>query len=178
MIIRLIRPSITKINDQQLILLRYPPEIIYTHVDQKIGSPISISSTEPARTVITPYINKDVIKAHIKGGIKCKKVLSSTFYTPIKVLNTYTHDWKIKVRVLKKSKRSWSNMKGSGLVMTVDLVDSEGTQIQGTFFNDAVLKFDNVMEENHVYTMTNGIVKSSNRRFTSIQNQFCINFEG
>ena len=58
------------------------------------------------------------------------------------------------------------------MVMTIDLVDSEGTQIQGTFFNDSVLKFDNVIKENSVYTMSNGIVKPSNKKFTSISNNY------
>ena len=98
--------------------------------------------------IATPYINKDVIKAHIKGGIVAKSSLSDECYTPIKVLNTYTNDWKIKARITKKNKRSWQNMKGSGVIMTVDMVDTEGTQIQGIFFNEAVLKFDNVLNEN------------------------------
>ena len=156
------------------------PEIIYKYVDKVISS--STKYEELAKNGWTvgapiPYIQKDIIRTHIKGGAMWKPKISHNCYTPVKVLNNYTHDWKIMARVLKKSKRSWNNMRGSGIVMTTDLVDSEGTQIQGVFFNDSALKFDEYIIEDHVYTMANGIVKSANKRFTSISNDFCIHFE-
>ena len=151
------------------------PEIVYKYVDKVISS--STKYEELAKNGWTvgapiPYIQKDIIRTHIKGGAMWKPKISHNCYTPVKVLNNYTHDWKIMARVLKKSKRSWNNMRGSGIVMTTDLVDSEGTQIQGVFFNDSALKFDEYIIEDHVYTMANGIVKSANKRFTSISNDF------
>ena len=181
MIVKLIRPSTTKINDMTVLIMKRPPEVIYTYVDKKIGNPIKfedLKESDEQSNIPIPYIDKDIIRAHIKGGVKWQKSLECESYTPIKVLNIYTYDWKIKWRVLKKVKRSWQNMRGSGLIMTVDLVDSEGTQIQATFFNEAVFKFDNVLEENHVYTFANGIVKPANKKFTSIANDYWISFEG
>ncbi|CAI2384252.1 unnamed protein product [Moneuplotes crassus] len=180
-IVKIIRPRLLKVNKTNILTIQVNPEIIYGFSYNKIGTPIDyterILTGNFPETVPTPYIDKDDIKAHIKGGIKCKRSLKDDCYTPIKVLNTYTHDWKIKVRVIKKNKRSWTNMKGSGVVMTLDLIDSASSQIQASFFNDAVLKFDNVIQENCVYTMTNGTVRPANKRFTSIDNNFCINFE-
>ena len=70
----------TKINDCTIIMLKCLPEIIYTHVDQKIGTNKKfedmVKAGWPGDSPI-PYINKDVILAHIKGGVKCKKVLNS-----------------------------------------------------------------------------------------------------
>jgi replication factor A1 len=57
-------------------------------------------------------------------------------YMPVKVLNSFATDWRIKVRVTKKyAIKSWNNARGSGELMNVDMMDYEGTQIQGTFYN-------------------------------------------
>ena len=70
-------------------------------------------------------------------------------YTPIRVLNNFSTDWKIKARVVKKyDKKEWSNPRGNGTLLNVDLMDKEGTQIQCTFFNDAAIKYDEMLQEN------------------------------
>ncbi len=58
-------------------------------------------------------------------------------YTPIKSLNTFLFDWKIKARVTKKHlKKSWKNQRGCGSLLNIELIDMAGTQIQATFFNE------------------------------------------
>ena len=52
-----------------------------------------------------------------------------------------------------------------------------GTQIEGTFFNEAADNFEPKVHENKVYLFSNGVVKMANKRFTSIKNDFCIVFE-
>jgi hypothetical protein len=45
-------------------------------------------------------------------------------YTPIKSLNTFLFDWKIKARVTKKlPKKSWKNAKGGGNLLNIELID-------------------------------------------------------
>jgi replication factor A1 len=49
-------------------------------------------------------------------------------YTPVKVLNQFSTDWRIKVRVTKKYDiKKWNNARGTGELFTVDLVDADGT---------------------------------------------------
>lgn len=51
-------------------------------------------------------------------------------YTPIKSLNTFLFDWKIKARVTKKhNKKTWKNNRGQGTLLNVELIDNQGTQI-------------------------------------------------
>ena len=61
--------------------------------------------------------------------------------------------------------------------MNIDLIDAFGTQIQATFFKDAVDKFDPKLRANQVYTFSGGIVKIANVRFTSIKNDFNLVFD-
>jgi len=94
---------------------------------------------------------------------------------PIKALNAFARDWKIKARVASKSEKRITNKGGSLLKIT--LVDKYGTQIEATFFNEAADSFDKIIEENKVYLFSNGYVKIANRKFTSVKNDFCVVFE-
>jgi replication factor A1 len=52
----------------------------------------------------------------------------SEMYTPIRCLNQFTPDWKIRARITKKGeKKTWRNMKGEGVLLNADLMDKEGT---------------------------------------------------
>ena len=99
-------------------------------------------------------------------------------HMPIKTLNMYSSDWRIKARVTKLGDiRTWNNARGSGKLLNIDLMDREGTQIQATFFNDAADKFVQELEQNKVYTFAGGMVKMANKKFTAIPNDFCLTFD-
>jgi ssDNA-binding replication factor A large subunit len=57
-------------------------------------------------------------------------------FVPIKRLYPYIKgNWRIKVRVLKKSeRRTWNNDRGQGQLMNCDMIDQAGSEVQGTFF--------------------------------------------
>lgn len=61
--------------------------------------------------------------------------------------------------------------------MNVDLIDAFGSQIQATFFKEAVDKFEPILRQNGVYTFSNGQVKIANQRFTSIKCDFSLVFD-
>ncbi|TNV82843.1 hypothetical protein FGO68_gene14201 [Halteria grandinella] len=107
-----------------------------------------------------------------------KPIVESMTYTPIKALSTFNYDWRIKARVVKKhEKRTWKNMKSEGSLLNIEMMDQFGTQIQATFFKDAVDKFDPIIREGGIYLFANGQVKLSNSRYTSIKNDFCLVFD-
>lgn len=86
-------------------------------------------------------------------------------------------DWKIKARVTKKIKKEWKNARGAGLLMNLELIDSQGSQIQATFFNDQVTKYDSEIQENKIYLFSNGTIKMANTKFTSIKSDYSIVFD-
>lgn len=99
-------------------------------------------------------------------------------YMPIKALNQFSTDWVIKARVVKKGDiRNWKNARGEGKLINIDLVDREGTMIQGTAFNDVAERLDSELQQDQIYTFTNGQIKIANKKFTSIKNDYCITFE-
>lgn len=96
-------------------------------------------------------------------------------YQPVTALSPYQKDFKIKVRCTRKGPiRTWSNSRGDGKLFSVDLLDSSGGEIQATCFNDAAEKFFPMLEEGKVYIISKGRVKVSNKRYTHITNDYCI----
>lgn len=70
--------------------------------------------------------------------------------------------------------RNYKNDRGEGKIFNFDLIDREGTLIQATFFNENAERWFPKLQENHVYIIANGQVKMSNKKFTSIKNDFCL----
>ena len=120
---------------------------------------------------------KNVPDAVMYSGSSMKQAKPASAYMPIKALNQFTNDWTIKARVVKKQAvRSWKNDRSSGQLINFDLVDREGTLIQGTAFNEQALYFDGLLEVDSIFTFSNGLVKLANKRFTSIKNDYCLTF--
>lgn len=136
----------------------------------------------PTPAVVVPVKveeRKDPPNPEIKQ--KITQVLGNVgevYYTPIKALNTFNFDWKIKARVTKKhAKRPWKNAKTEGSVFNIELMDNEGTQIVGTFFNDSAERYYLELDEGQVYTFTGGTVKIANAKYTSVKNDYTIIFD-
>ena len=108
-----------------------------------------VSQPKVAEKVVEEYKPVDFVKDS-----------SDNNYMPIKAMNTFTKDWIIKARVSQKGELKTT--KKGGYLLKLELVDSFGTQIEGTFFNDAAKQFVNAIEENKVYLFSNGYVKMAN----------------
>jgi len=103
---------------------------------------------------------------------------SSEKCMPINALNPYSSKWTIKARITNKSElRRWSNAKGEGTLFSVDLLDSHGSEIRGTFFKETADKFFPMLEEQKVYTFSGGKLKVANKQYTSIKNNYEITFD-
>lgn len=101
-----------------------------------------------------------------RGGDNSKPVY------PISSLTPYQNRWTIRARVTNKSNiRTWSNSKGDGRVFNFDLVDESG-EIRATGFNDVVDKFYEILEVNKVYYISKCSLRTANKQFTSIKNDY------
>jgi len=83
-----------------------------------LGEPRTAPSTAKKST-------KEEMKETKNKEPELKKSLPIDQYTPIKTLNTFIFEWKIKARITKKGeKKTWKNAKGSGTLLNIELIDS------------------------------------------------------
>ena len=61
---------------------------------------------------------------------------------PIRALNLFTYEFTIKARVVKKNFRQYSNAKGEGHLLKLELIDRDDTMIEATGFGQQALDFD------------------------------------
>jgi replication factor A1 len=112
-------------------------------------------------------VTKPVMRAEAQSGV-----------IPIRGLNPYNQRWAIKARVTNKGeKKTWNNAKGTGTLFSIDLLDSDGGEIRGTFFKDTCEKFFPIIEQQKVYTFSGGSLKPANRKYSNIDNAYEITFD-
>lgn len=93
--------------------------------------------------------------------------------TPISQINMYQNRITIKGRVtLKGDVRTWSNAKGEGTLMSIEVLDASGTDIRLTMFKEAVTKFDPYFVVGDVYTITGGRLKIANAKYNTCKSQY------
>jgi len=96
-------------------------------------------------------------------------------YMPIKAVNTFTRDWVIKARI--SNKGPLKTTKKGGYLLKIEMVDHHGSQIEGTFFNKPAERFNSLLQQDKVYLFSNGQVRMANKKFSSLNNDFCIIFD-
>jgi replication factor A1 len=107
-----------------------------------------------------------------------QRTAGASAVTPIAALNMYNNRWTIQARVTMKSDvRTWSNAKGEGSLFSVELLDSSGMDIRGTFFKEAVDKFYHFLEVGKVYSFTGGRLKVANMQWNTCKSQYEITFD-
>eukprot|EP01017_Pseudomicrothorax_dubius_P026046 TRINITY_DN2878_c0_g1_i11.p1 TRINITY_DN2878_c0_g1~~TRINITY_DN2878_c0_g1_i11.p1 ORF type:complete len:604 (-),score=88.71 TRINITY_DN2878_c0_g1_i11:131-1942(-) len=96
-------------------------------------------------------------------------------FTPIRFLAPFIENWIIKGKVIKKNEpRDFKNRKGR--LFNIKLIDQDGTEIQATFFNDAVDRWYDFIQENGVYNISKGHVKL-NQFQIGVEHKFCLILE-
>ncbi|CAG2113357.1 unnamed protein product, partial [Medioppia subpectinata] len=91
---------------------------------------------------------------------------------PISAITPYFNAWKIRARVTSKAnKRNWSNARGEGCVFSFDCMD-ESTEIRVNAFTKECDKYYDLIEVNKVYYITKGTVKTANKKFSNLANDY------
>ena len=106
-----------------------PPGLSDNFNRMNIRSPINNNYREEEKRTMPTSINQPRF-SNAENGALSKSRMSSIqdVYTPIRVLNQFSTDWRIRARVTKKGEqKQWKNQKGEGVLMNIELIDKEGT---------------------------------------------------
>lgn len=95
---------------------------------------------------------------------------------PIESLTPYQNKWCIRARVTNKNPiKNYKNARGEGKLFSVDLADSTG-EIRATGFNQECDRFYDTLKEGEVYYIRGGQIKSANKQFSSLKNDYELTF--
>ena len=122
---------------------------------------------------------KSMLKEVFEGSYSTGNESStdSKEYTSVNKLQYSAKNWKIKVRVTKRSTLiQYNSNNSSGHILNIELIDSSRNQILANFFNAAAEKFDPILREKETYIMSGGKITLSKNGHTSIENKYSINF--
>ena len=95
----------------------------------------------------------------------------------LKALNTFSRDIKIYVKVAKKCEiKSFFNKvtKKKSKLLSFDIIDIEGFEMQATIFDQICDKFYPIIQENEIYYITGGYVRMNDKKYTNIKSDYKI----
>ena len=98
----------------------------------------------------------------------------------LKTLNTFSRDIKIYVKVAKKCEvKTFFNKvtKKKSKLLSFDIIDIEGFEMQATIFDQICDKFFPIIKENEIYYITGGYVRMNDKKYTNIKSDYKIIFD-
>jgi hypothetical protein len=118
-----------------------------------------------------------------KNNINNNEINKKYIYTSLKELTTFSRNFIIFVRIIKKSEikifetRNTNNaniLTGQGKLFYFIVLDKEGNEMQCTCFNKTVDKFYDLIEEDKLYEIKGGYVKINDKKYTRIKSDYKI----
>ncbi|KAL1494983.1 hypothetical protein ABEB36_010479 [Hypothenemus hampei] len=150
-------------------------------IGEKIGNPTPYSETiakktpSPSAGPHPPAKTPKVMNSGSGAGTSTavgNLSISPHLTHPISSLTPYHNKWIIKARVINKSDiRKWENARGAGQLFSMDLADESG-EIRCTAFREMVDKYFPLIEIDKVYYISKCQVKTANKQFNSLKNDY------
>lgn len=94
-------------------------------------------------------------------------------HTPIQALNPYEGNATIKAKIVKKfDMRSFTKNGDTIQILTAELVDKQGCMIQASFWREAAVRCNDLLQEGKVYLISKFKVKPSNKQYSTVRNDY------
>lgn len=97
---------------------------------------------------------------------------------PIAALSPNIPSWRIRAKVDSKAPvREWDKGDRHFINFFTILSDKDGNKIEGTFWSDAVAKFNPILEEGKVYEFSGGQIKPVQRQWAKTDHSYALSFD-
>ncbi|CAK9142955.1 unnamed protein product [Ilex paraguariensis] len=117
---------------------------------------------------VTPVMEITQVGKKFEVKVSDDEVPTTQFST-IDHLRKYDTNWLLMVKVLRRGTIvTFNNNMCSGELWKVILIDDEGARIQALMFTDAIAKFGDLFNEDKTYLISNGVVNSTNKKFSNV----------
>lgn len=158
--------AITNQPSYQSVTPQKPPQTSNRPPDVPSYGPERAGRGGAARSDAEPY-----------SAVKIRPASNQNRYLKLSDLSSYVDKWRVLARVTFKSDiREYRNARGEGKLFSIDLIDADGVEIKGTFFNDAVDRFHPMLKKNSIYSFSKGQVKAVNPRFKKFDHLYELTF--
>lgn len=152
------------------------PKPIIDNSGQLVGNGTSASMDTTQPKSISSVNSHSAQASVINNGLE--RDIDVNNIHPINSLSPYQNKWTIRARVVYKAPvRTWSNQRGDGKLFSMDLIDESG-EIRATAFNSECDKFFDMIELNKVYFITRGVIKTANKKFSNLNNDYELTLSG
>jgi replication factor A1 len=93
---------------------------------------------------------------------------------PLSALNPFQNQrWVVRCRVIHKGDvKTWRNERGEGKLCSVDILDSEGSKMRVTMFNNEVDTFEPQLQQGKSYFISKGQIKPANKKFNNLGSDY------
>lgn len=104
---------------------------------------------------------------------------SDAMTQPIVSLSPFLgQNWAVRARVADKAAvRTWKKNDRQGQLMSLTLLDDSGV-IRATFFSDDLTDMDRKLVNGQIYVFSRGSIKNANKKFSSVNNDYEVTFDG
>ena len=180
-----------KVNPQTIKSLEVPdpspPLIAKTNPEDRLER--TSSEAQDQILIQTPFRNTSYFQSEsrvpdnqddssVNFPLATNSVDDENSYTPICALSATSSDWTVKARVIEKSSvRHWDKPNNKGKLFDILIIDSRGDQVKGTFWNNSVDQFFDVIEIMKVYTFSGGNIRSYSRAYSNLSISLEIAFD-
>ncbi len=107
-----------------------------------------------------------------------KLKLKTNEITPLNELTTFSKNFSIQVRILKKTDLiPFSKNESQGVLISFNVLDSSGIEMEIKAFNSTAERSFSQMNENSIYKIYGLYVKLNDRKYSSIKSDFCLILE-
>ncbi|GFR46347.1 hypothetical protein Agub_g7919 [Astrephomene gubernaculifera] len=152
-------------------MLSPPTEFKFnTTPGQASRSPVPFPSTTPTPTPLGG-------QKTLAGTPPSMSVSDRKNHHKIAQLHPYDSNWCIKAKITHKGQLRSMTIRGNDVkILTIELVDDTGSQIQGTFWRAAAERYSDQLMEGRVYFFHKFKVKPADKKYSSVKADYQIDF--